>query len=258
MEGITVENLSIGYGGEPLVEGLSLHMAEGEFWVIAGPNGTGKSTFIKTILGIIKPLKGRVLIHGKECSTDCPERRFLSYVPQMEDYTKEFPATTLDVVISGLFPQLHRFERVKSEHVETALYWLTQFGLLEVKDVPFNRLSGGQQRKTLIARALMGNPHYIFLDEPTTGVDLKSSRKILRLIDDLHKERGLGICMVTHDLNFVWNFMEKIILFGKHKFFVGSKEEILNDKFLSDIYGIHVKIINTEFGPVFLIGDKHI
>jgi len=257
MDGITLENLTIGYT-KPIVTSLSVHLSEGEFWVIAGPNGTGKSTLIKTILGIIPPLSGRILIHGKDCTKSCDERRFLSYVPQMESYSHSFPATALDVVLSGLFPRLKRFERIKKEDVERALRWMEELHLKEVADRPFSKLSGGQQRKVLIARALISDPHYIFLDEPTTGVDLRSSRKILELLDKLHKEKGFGICMVTHDLNCVWNYVDKIILLGYGgKYFIGKKEEVLNEDLLTQIYGVRVKVIETEYGPVFLVGDKH-
>jgi ABC-type Mn2+/Zn2+ transport system ATPase subunit len=256
-EGITLQNLSVGYQ-KPLLKDISLHMAEGEFWVIVGPNGVGKSTLVKTILGIVPPLSGRILIHGKECTYGCEEKRFLSYVPQMEDYSHHFPATALDVVLSGFFPRLKRFQKITEEEVEKALYWMELFGIVHVKDKQFNELSGGQQKKVLIARALVGEPHYIFLDEPTTGVDLKSSKRILRIIDTLHKEKGFGICMVTHELNFVWDYIEKVILIGYDEFFVGKKEEILNEELLSRIYQVDVKIASTDFGPVFLIGDKHV
>ena len=151
-----------------------------------------------------------------------------------------------------------RFQKITEEEVEKALYWMELFGIVHVKDKQFNELSGGQQKKVLIARALVGEPHYIFLDEPTTGVDLKSSKRILRIIDTLHKEKGFGICMVTHELNFVWDYIEKVILIGYDEFFVGKKEEILNEELLSRIYQVDVKIASTDFGPVFLIGDKHV
>ncbi len=257
MEGIVLENLTIGYKN-PIISSLSVHLSEGEFWVVVGPNGAGKSTLIKTILGIIPPLSGKILIHGKDCTKRCDERRFLSYVPQMESYSHSFPATALDVVISGLFPRIKRFERIKEEDLAKALRWMEELHLKQVADKPFNRLSGGQQRKVLIARALISDPHYIFLDEPTTGVDLRSSRKILELLDRLHKEKGFGICMVTHDLNFVWKYIDKVILLGyEGKFFIGRKEEILNEELLSKIYQVQVKIVETEYGPIFLVGDKH-
>ena len=257
MEGIILKELSIGYR-KPLISSLSIHMAEGEFWVIVGPNGVGKSTLIRTVLGIVPPLSGKILIHGKDCTYNCNERRFLSYVPQMENYSHSFPATALDVVLSGLFPRLKRFEKIGEEKIENALRWMEEFHLKNVADRPFSKLSGGQQRKVLIARALISDPHYIFLDEPTTGVDLRSSRKILELLDRLHKEKGFGICMVTHDLNFVWKYIDKVILLGYNgKYFIGRKEEILNEELLSEIYEVKVKVVLTDFGPVFLVGDKH-
>ncbi|MEO2065334.1 MAG: ABC transporter ATP-binding protein [Desulfurobacteriaceae bacterium] len=257
MEGVKVENLTIGYG-EPLVSGLSFHMKEGEFWVVVGPNGTGKSTLIKTLLGIIKPISGRILIHGKDCTSWCEERKYLSYVPQMENYSRSFPSTVFELVLSGLFPRLGRFQKIGNEEVEEVNRWLEVLELSPLKNRKFNQLSGGQQRKVLIARALVSSPHYIFLDEPTNGVDLKSSRKILKLLDRLHKEKGFGICMVTHEISTVWQYIDKVILLGYGgKFFIGNKEEILNPELLSEIYEVEVEIARTEAGPIFLIWDKH-
>ncbi|WP_457679600.1 metal ABC transporter ATP-binding protein [Thermovibrio sp.] len=257
MEGIKVENLTIGYK-EPLVSGLSFHMKEREFWVVVGPNGSGKTTLIKTILGIIRPLKGRILIHGKDCTGWCEERRFLSYVPQMENYSHSFPSTVFEVVLSGFFPRLRKFQKLGEKEISKALSWIKALELEKVKDRKFNQLSGGQQRKVLIARALVSSPHYIFLDEPTTGVDLKSSRKILKLLNELHKEEGFGICMVTHELSAVWQYVDKVILVGYNgKFFIGDKEEVLSEELLSEIYEVEVKIAHTKAGPIFLIWDKH-
>ena len=257
MEGVKVENLTIGYR-EPLISGLSFHMKEGEFWVIVGPNGSGKSTLVKTILGILKPLSGKILIHGKDCTGWCEERKYLSYVPQMESYSHSFPSTVFEVIMSGLFPRLKRFQKIGEAEIAEVNRWIEALELEGIKNRKFNQLSGGQQRKVLIARSLVSSPHYIFLDEPTTGVDLKSSRKILKLLDNLHKERGFGICMVTHEISSVWQYIDKVILLGYNgKFFVGEKEEILNEELLSEIYEVEVKIAHTEAGPIFLIWDKH-
>ncbi|WP_456455468.1 metal ABC transporter ATP-binding protein [Thermovibrio sp.] len=256
-EGITVKDLSIGYR-EPIVSGLSFHMAEEEFWVVVGPNGVGKTTLIKTILGIIPPISGEILIHGKRCTKWCEERKFLSYVPQMENYSSAFPSNVFEVVLSGLFPRLKRFRGITEKEVKTVEKWLRFLDLWKLRKKRFKDLSGGQQRKVLIARALVGSPHYIFLDEPTTGVDLKSSRKILKLLNSLHKEKKFGICMITHELSSVWNYIDKVILLGyEGKFFIGEKEEVLNEELLSQIYQVEVKIVKSEAGPIFLVWDKH-
>jgi len=258
VEGIELRNLTIGYE-RPIVSNLNVRFDEEEFWVVLGPNGVGKSTLIKTILGIIPPISGKVLIHGVDCTRGCEERRFLSYVPQMESYSHSFPGTVLEIVLSGLFPRKGRFERVKDEEIEKALSWLKLLELEEKSGELFNKLSGGQQRKVLIARALISSPHYIFLDEPTTGVDLKSSKKILELLNRLHKDENFGICMVTHDINSVWDYVDKVILLGYGgKFFVGRKEELLSEELLSEIYEVKVKIFKTDYGPIILVGDTHL
>ncbi len=258
-EGIEVKDLSIGYRGKPIIKELSLNFKEGEFWTVIGPNGAGKSTLVKTILGIIPPIKGKIYIHGVDCTyANCPERHFLSYVPQMESFSHDFPATALDVVLSGFFPRMKRLEFISEEQRKEGLDWMRLLGIEDIANAPFNKLSGGQQRKVLIARALIGKPHYIILDEPTTGVDLKSSRRILKILYELNKKENFGILMVTHDINFVWEYTDKVIVLGKGRFVAGNKMEILNSKVLSEIYDVKVEIIKTKFGPVFLIGDKHV
>jgi len=204
-------------------------------------------------------ISGRVLIHGVDCTNrNCPERHFLSYVPQMESYSHDFPATALDVVLSGLFPRMGRFQTISDRERDEGIRWMRLIGIEEISAKPFNRLSGGQQRKVLIARALISNPHYIFLDEPTTGVDLKSSRRIINLISKLNRERKFGILMVTHDINFIWDYVEKVIVIGRGRFALGRKEDVLNSETLSKIYGVPIRITETAFGPIFLIGDKHV
>ncbi|SNR84408.1 metal ABC transporter ATP-binding protein [Desulfurobacterium atlanticum] len=257
--GITLENLAIGYKGKPLLKGLSLFMDEGEFWVVVGPNGAGKSTLLKTILGIVPPVEGKVYIHGIDCTfhVGCDEKKFISYVPQLESYSKIFPATALDVVLSGLFMKKKRLEKITDKDVARAVEWLEFFDMAHLKNTPFKNLSGGQQRKVLIARALISSPHYLFLDEPTTGVDIKSARRLINAINFLHKNNRIGICMVTHDLNFVWNYVEKVLVLGNGKFVAGNKDSIINEDILSEIYGVKIKILETPAGPVFLTGDKH-
>jgi len=254
MEGILVDSLTIGYKS-PVVSGLSFHMREGEFWAVVGPNGAGKSTLLKTILGIIKPLAGKIYIHGKDCTSWCEERRYLSYVPQKESYSHSFPSTVYEVVFSGLFNRANLLKEKAEEKVSWALKALE---IEHLKDRRFNELSGGEQRRVLIARALIGSPHYIFLDEPTTGVDLKSSRRILATLDSLHKREGVGICMVTHEITSVWPYIDKVILLGANgKFFVGDKRKLLSEELLSEIYEVEVKVVKTEVGPIFLIWDEH-
>ncbi len=257
--GVVLKNLKVGYNGKVLYGGLTVRLREGEFWVVVGPNGVGKSTLIKTILGIIPPISGRILIHGVDCTNGCDEKRFLSYVPQMEDYSHDFPSTALDIVISGLLPRMKRFQFPGESERRMALNCMET---LDIDDFTanrsFNKLSGGQQKKVLIARALVSEPHYLFLDEPTTGVDIKSSRKIIDIIYKLNKKKKFGIFMVTHDLNFVWPYIDKVILIGESDYFVGTRDEIVNSDLLSKIYGVSVRVIKTAYSPVFLIGDKHV
>ncbi|MBI3990315.1 MAG: metal ABC transporter ATP-binding protein, partial [candidate division NC10 bacterium] len=175
---ITLNDLSIGYRGRPLLSGISLSIGAGEFWGIVGPNGSGKTTLLKTILGILKPIGGRM-----ERSNDLS----LGYVPQRGALDDIFPLTALDVVLMGRYPKVSLFHRVSKADQELALSALDKVGMAHLVKKPFRALSGGQKQRTLMARALAMEPDVLILDEPTDGMDIAGQHTLMELIFDLHR-----------------------------------------------------------------------
>ena len=189
--GIEVKDLSFRFEEGPLLDDVSLNIKKGECIAIFGPNGGGKTTLLKLFMGFLKPISGTILIDG-----DLPMKRRLKmgYVPQISHLDRQFPITALDVVKMGaLSPSLFR----SSSH-EEALEMLNKVGLKEMADARFGTLSGGQTQRVLIARALMGKPEFLFLDEATASVDPAAEKDFHELL--LKLKGTLTIVMVTHDL----------------------------------------------------------
>ncbi len=257
MRPITVTDLAIGYGKKTIVKGINFALEKHDLAILIGPNGGGKTTLVKTILGIIPPISGTVEVLGCPVSHVCPHRKRIGYVPQMGRVPVNFPATLMDVVISGLFPYKERLSKIGKEEKSLALRVLEEMGLLEKKDEPFGNLSGGQQKRGLVARALMGHPDALIFDEPTSGVDIAAAGKFRKKILELHEKDKIPILLVTHDINPYVDHLTKIIVIGKGKFRVGGLEILKDMDFLRSIYGESIKVIEIEGKFYLLSGDFH-
>ncbi len=200
---IQIHNLSFQYDELPLLKGLSIEIQQGECVAIFGPNGGGKTTLLKLMMGFLTPTSGSILIDGKPPKLS---RKQMGYVPQISHLDRAFPITVLDVVKMGsLSPDFLR-SYSPTCHKE-ALEKLDLVGLADVASAPFGSLSGGQSQRVLIARALMGNPDYLFLDEATANVDPLAEEHFHALLKKL--KRSLTIVMVTHDLPVVMSYIDR-------------------------------------------------
>lgn len=257
MAAIILDRVTVSYNEEPVLDDLTFVVEEGEFWAIVGPNGTGKTTLVKTILGLLKPRSGTVYVFGCPVQKVCPHRKQISYVPQSDISDPNFPVTSLDVVLTGIYGQLGLFRRPSKRDREKALALLEEVGLLEYADYPFGRLSGGQRRRVMIARALMGDPKALILDEPTQGVDVASQEKLVDLIEDLYQKKSIPILFVTHNVNPILHLIQKVVLLGVRRHKVGGKEILFDHKVLREIYGKDVEIIRLEHRDFIITDDFH-
>jgi len=198
---IDVDHLSFSYDSIPVLSDVSFKVSEGEFIGIIGPNGGGKTTLLKLILGFIRPTKGRVEIfkHAQQ----------VAYVPQSAKFDKEFPISVIEVVLSGL---LHRlswhgfFSKADHKKAEDAL---EKVGLSHFAKHSFGQLSGGQAQRVLIARAIVDEPHLLLLDEPTASVDSRAEADIYAILKKM--QGSMTILMVTHDLDAAINQVERLL-----------------------------------------------
>jgi ABC-type Mn2+/Zn2+ transport system ATPase subunit len=230
---ITFDKATLGYGRRVVLPGLSFDIPEGDFLGIVGPNGSGKTTILRAILKTLKPLSGTVR-HTENL-------RF-GYVPQRDQVDYNFPLKVVDVVLMGRYDRIGLGRRPRSADYDLARGALEHVGILDLAEQSLNSLSGGQKQRTLIARALVGQPNVLILDEPTNGMDLVSTTQILGLVRELHERDKLTVLMVSHALNEVANYVERIALVMNGGFRIGTVDEIMSSSVLSSMYGIPVDV----------------
>jgi zinc transport system ATP-binding protein len=197
-------------GGEVLRD-VDLRVAPGEFVAIAGPNGGGKTTLLRLVLGLVSPVSGSVSLFGERAET-FSRRRLLGYLPQRAQVRLEAPVTVREVVTAGRLPSTRLLGPLRSGDRTKVEEAIERVGLAERADVELRRLSGGQQQRALIAKALAGEPSLLALDEPTTGVDVESQEALGALLAHLNAELGVTILYVSHEFGAVERHVERIVL----------------------------------------------
>ncbi len=197
---VEVHGLAFRYDDAPVLEDVSFALMEGDFVGVVGPNGGGKTTLLKLMLGLLEPTAGTVRVFGEQ---PVRARRRLGYVPQMSQHDPQFPVTVNDVVLMGCLGDGRRPPGV------AALEALEQVGLGDLRRRPFGSLSGGQRQRTLIARALASGPDLLVLDEPTANVDTAAERRLYDLLDELN--RAMTVVLVTHDITFVSQAVKTVL-----------------------------------------------
>lgn len=237
----------LGYGKRRVLTNVNLVVKNGDFLAIVGPNGVGKTTILKTMLGIIRPLKGRVL--------RAPGIRF-GYVPQQQVIDEIYPLTTLEVAAMGRYPIVGPISRLSKKDLDFVLSCLEKVGVLNLANRQFRELSGGQKQRTLIARALAGEPDVLVLDEPTNDMDIASEYAIMELLRDLHESQKVTIVMVSHLLNVVVNYAKIIALVDGGLKTMGSTSDVVTSESLSKAYGLPVQLVDCAGKRVVLAGGE--
>ncbi len=215
---LTVQNLSVGYDGHPVAEGISFTVSAGDYLCVVGENGSGKSTLMKTLLRLQEPLSGQIM------PGDGLQRNEIGYLPQKTAVQRDFPASVREIVRSGcqgrcgLRPFYNREEKALAEEA------MERMGIAPLAERCFRELSGGQQQRVLLARALCATRKLLLLDEPVAGLDPKATAELYELIASLNRE-GVAILMVSHDLAAV-DYASHILHIGDRLFF-GTREAYL-------------------------------
>ena len=227
------DHATLGYVRRVVLSELSFDIPVGDFLGLVGPNGAGKTTILRAILGTLGPMAGTVTIS--------PGLRF-GYVPQRDSVDYGFPLKVIDVVMMGRYDRIGVGRRPTAEDRARARDALAHVGIADLQDRQLGALSGGQKQRTLIARALVGEPNILVLDEPTNGMDLVSMTQILSLVRELHERDNITVLMVSHALNEVANYVDRIALVLEGSFRIGTVDEIMNEQTLSGMYGIPVEV----------------
>jgi ABC-type cobalamin/Fe3+-siderophores transport system ATPase subunit len=228
---IKLENVSTVYEGErrPAIKGINLTIKRNELVYVVGPNASGKTTLLETINGLLPPFKGKVSVLGLDIQSNGRKIRCQTgYVPQDFMVKPGEPYTALDVVLMGRYGQIGFLHHPEDEDKKQAYEAMKLIGIEELAGRPMGKLSGGQQQKVMIARALAKNPKILLLDEPFSNLDPDSRGQIPSLITRLHEEKDLTTLIVTHDIHHMLDNCDRVIVVtGGKVTFDGSPEKAL-------------------------------
>ena len=223
---VELTGVSFGYRpGQRVLENVSLSLGEGEFVAVAGPNGGGKTTLMRILLGLERPSAGSALLY-EEPAHRFSHRRALGYLAQRSQVGGDAPATVREVVSAGRLASGRLVGRLRREDRERVAEAIGRVGLTAVADAPLRTLSGGMQQRTFIAKALAGEPSLLVLDEPTTGVDAESQESLAELLATLHRELGVTIVYVSHEFGAVEHHVERLVLVRRTIVFDGPPRDL--------------------------------
>jgi len=216
---IRIDDLHVNYDATVALAGVDLTIREGEFLGIIGPNGGGKTTLVKSILGLLEPLKGHV---------DLADHVVIGYVPQLTTFDRGFPITVEEVILTGHLPKKMKwFKNFAGHEKEHAYRVMKRLGVEKLRKRQIGALSGGQMQRVLIARALMNHPNVLILDEPTAGVDQKAKQDVYTMLKELNRE--MTIIMVTHDTEILDHYLDRVVYINK-KAHIHSENAITSER----------------------------
>ncbi len=233
---IELNSVCFSFTFEEVIKNVSLEIHKGDYVGIVGPNGGGKTTLLKLMLGLLQPKDGTIKLFGTDIK-DFKDWSKIGYVPQKTYVEINFPVTVEEVVAMGRFGKRGLFHLPTKEDEEKTLNALKQVDMLEYKSRQINDLSGGQQQRVFIARALASEPEVIFLDEPTVGVDVKTQKQFYTLLRKLNKELDLTLVLVTHELDVVAHEATELGYINRTMEYYGEPEEFLKGRYFHELIG---------------------
>ena len=253
MDMLRIEDLNLSYGDKPVVQNLNLRVKKGQVVSIIGPNASGKSTVLKSIAGIIKPVSGKIFIEEKDISK-MDSKKLAQKVSILLQQNKTLDDMSIEeLVYFGRYPHKKWFEGFEASDkkiIEEVMKLTNTFAL---RDKTLETLSGGERQRAWIAMALAQEPDILLFDEPTTYLDLAHQIEFLELVNRLNKETGVTVVLVLHDLNQAARYGNYLFAMKEGKIFAqGSPEEVLNSQNILSIYNIEAKIFNAAGYPVVI------
>ena len=239
-EAVTLKNVNVSFDGKWVLRNLTFSVDSGEFLGIIGPNGSGKTTLMRVLLRMLKPQEGAV---------DIENPSGLGYVPQSRQIDPETPLSSRNFVSLGL---PHKFRpwltRRDKMIVEEAMEMTNS---RDYADKPIGKLSGGQRQRLFLAQALVKNPQILLLDEPTSNLDPGAQETIASVVDRIRRERGITVLFVSHDVNLISRYADKILYMTQDSYAIGPVDEIMQSSVLSGLYGTPVEVLQA--GPNLLV-----
>ena len=248
---LKVKDVEFGYNGTLVLEGISIDLGRSEIIGIVGPNGAGKSTLIRCIDRILTPRGGTILLDGADISnmTRMEIAKEMGYVPQTA--TRVFPATVFDTVLMGRRPHLGWKSSV--EDIDIVLEVLELLGITEFAMRDFNEISGGQQQKVLIARALAQEADILLLDEPTSNLDIRHQLEVMDIMQGIVRNNGISAIVAIHDLNLASRYTDRLLMMnGGRIFAAGSPESVLTVENIRRAYGVEALVKSDGERPYII------
>lgn len=233
---IEIKKLQVKYGATTVLENINFSVEKGAYIGLAGPNGAGKSTLIKAILGLI-PSQGEIIIAGEK-SKNFNHFEKIGYLPQKgQNFNQIFPASVLEIVTLGTLAQKKWPKKITSLDRKKTEKILKTLGIFELKDRPVGELSGGEQQRVFLARALVNNPEILILDEPSTALDPAIRESFFALINKLNKELGVTIILITHDIGHIGAYAKQLLYLDKKVIFYGAFSDFCHSQNMGEYFG---------------------
>ncbi len=239
---VEINSVTCGYEKQRVLTDVTLHIMPGDFVGLLGPSGSGKTTLLRTVLGVVDIYEGEVLVNGVATSKKRPK---VGYVPQLETIDWNFPVTVQEVVMMGRTMENRFFPWYRKEEKEMAAEMMDRLGILGLADRHIRELSGGQQQRVFLARALISSPQLLLLDEPTSGVDIKTRDDVMHLLHDLNHD-GVTIIITTHEINAVAVHLPWIVCLAGRILAEGPPSEVITTEVLRLTYGAEMPVIHYD------------
>jgi len=248
---IDARDLAAGYGGPAVWTHANFSIATGSFTAILGPNGGGKSTLIRMILGLLPPFQGELQVLG-----DKPHRgnALIGYIPQRSSFDAELSIRGRDFVNLGIDGHRWGVRLPGTAYDRAADAAIRAVGADSYADRPIGRLSGGEQQRLLLAQALVGNPRLLLMDEPLSQLDVRNQSVIVQLIGEVKRARKLTVLLIAHDVNPLLSHIDHVLYVAQGNIAMGTPEEIITSESLTRIYSTPVEVLKDSRGRVFVVG----
>jgi len=241
---IQIHDLNYTINGKEILQNIELKIADGEFVAIIGPNGAGKSTLIKLLLGLLDVQSGSISIDGTDHLAWLKDNS-IGYLPQREEFDRQFPATALEITLLGLIGDLGLFHRVKAIHRKQALAALEETGIGHLANKLIGRLSGGEFQRVLLARALVTRSKYLILDEPEAGIDRVGVEGFFSLLKKLNNA-GRTIITISHDLHTLTEYCSFLVCLNR-QLHCHTATELLSSEVIHKTFGDNVRLIEKGY-----------
>lgn len=247
---VELTNVNLGYDGAVVLRDVTMRIESGQFAGFVGPSGAGKTTLLRALLGMVPRVEGEVRVLGRAVRRGPPPG--VGYVPQLETVDWNFPVTVEEVVLMGRTMHMGPWPWPGRAHRQDMRRLLDRLGIGDMARRHIRELSGGQQQRVFLARALISNPRILLLDEPTSGVDIKTRDEVLHLLGDLNAE-GVTVLLTTHELNAVAAHLPWVVCINGGIIAQGDPDEVFTAEVLSRTYGAEMQVVRKD--GLLLVAD---